>query len=177
MKPRTPTPMFRARVTKPKTIVVKARNGNREIPTTHINEETRWIYKNGQCFSLAIILAEEKGTDVGLLVQCWELPWGTNYDDPNLTLDIDHDWFSSTIHAIALTEDSIEDETLTIDIDGERDMGGVREEFQEGPQSGTMIRIKPADLRYLLSSSRRGTGFYKPDYDSAKLIAPLIPRD
>jgi hypothetical protein len=151
-------------------------NGCWEIPTTHITEATRWVYRNGQCFSLAIILAEQSKTDVGLLVAGSEIAWGTSYDALDEMLNLDHDWFRDTIHAITLTEDSSEDDVLAIDIDGLRDMGAIREEFQD-IHSGTMIRITPVDLRALLSRCGEGTGFYEPDYAGAKLIAPLIPRD
>ena len=158
---------------KPKTITVNARHGRLEIPTNKITDETRWVFRNGQCFALAIVLAEKNGTDVGLLVEGSDLPWGTRYYDPALILDLDHDWFKDTIHAIALTEDSTEDETMTLDIDGDRDMGAIREEFID-LHSGTMIRIKPNELRRILIKYRTGTGFYQPDYESAALIAPLI---
>ena len=157
-KPKPPIPARKVKAPSPNMIRVKARHGTREIPSDRIIDETRYVYQNGQCFSLAIVLAERLGTDVGLLVSGSEIAWGTKYDDPEQILNLDHYWFRDTIHAIALTEDSTEDESLTLDIDGERDMAGVREEFID-MHSGTLIRIKPAELRSLLTNKRRGTGF------------------
>lgn len=161
---------------KPKKITIKARGGIYEIPTNHITEDTRYVYQNGQCFALAIVLAEKNNTDVGLLVQVNDIPWGTRYEDTKLKLNLDHDWFKDTIHAVALTEDSTEYDTLTMDIGGARDMAGVKAEFED-VHYGTLIRIKPVDLRFLLLKKRKGTGFFEPDYTSAELIAPLIPLD
>lgn len=163
-------------VRKPKTIIVKARYGKVEIPTNEITEDTRWVYQNGQCFSLAAVLAETNQTDIGLLVARSKIPWGTRYEDTSHKLNANHDWFKDSIHAIALAENSTADDAMTLDIDGERDMGAVREEFID-LHCGSMIRIKPEDLRMLLSKFRRGTGFYEPDYASAEIIAPLVPRD
>ena len=162
---------------KAETIKVKARHGLHTVPTTHIDDNTRWVYRNGQCYSLAVVLAEEMGTDVALLVRDNEIPWGTHYDDPEFILDLDHDWFKDAVHAIALLEDDTDDTALAIDIDGVNKVSSLRMEFQGWVNSGTLIRIKPKQLRFLMTKCRKGTGFYEPDYDSAKIVAPLIKRD
>lgn len=183
-KPMPPTParvvVQPVKAKTPKTIMVKARHGIREIPTTHITNDTRWVYENGQCFSLAIVLAEKHGTDVGLLMAIKDFPWGTRYEDTSIhELDMKQtrSWLVWCNHAVALTQDSTRDNTLVLDINGEQEMKMVRKEFlkMRAHSTGTMLRIKPADLRLLLSTKyRRGAAIFEPDYESAEIIAKLV---
>lgn len=178
-KPKKPTPPTIARVVaqpvKPKTpntILVKARGGVREISTTHIDNDTRWVYENGQCFSLAIVLAEKHGTDVGLLVALEDFPWGTKYEDIDIhKLDLKQPrrWLKWVNHAITLTKDAVDDKSLVLDINGEQEMVAVRKEFLRMREYsiGTMLRIKPGDLRILLSKHLRG-----PRYLSQTMRVP-----
>jgi len=111
---------------KPKTVTVDARKGEHVIPTHKITKATRWVYRNGQCFALAVVLAEQNNTDVGLFVQFSELPWGTRYEELDMMPNVRKDWFNHARHAIALTEDSTSDDTFILDIDGKQSMSTVR---------------------------------------------------
>jgi len=168
---------------KPKTVTVDARKGEHVIPTHKITKATRWVYRNGQCFALAVVLAEQNNTDVGLFVQFSELPWGTRYEELDMMPNVRKDWFNHARHAIALTEDSTSDDTFILDIDGKQSMSTVRKVRQhkairltgEAYSFGTMIRIKPKDLKAILANLEEET--YKQDYESAALIALLVPKE
>ena len=164
------------KTSKPKKVTVMARYGELEIPTNKITEETRWAYRAGQCFALAITVAEKKNTKVGLLVAGCEFPWGSRYDDVNLMLNINHDWFGDSIHAVALASEGTEDEDLILDIDGARDQQSVRQEFED-IHSGTLIQISPGALRVLLRKYSIDTGFYEQNYEAALIISELIDED
>lgn len=158
----------------PKTLRVQA-HWPISIPTDAITESTRYAYRNGQCFALAIVLAEKHNTDIGLLVEISKISWGTRADDPKL-LEKYPDWFNETYHAVALIENSTEDKAIAIDIDGSHNMVSIRKQAKH-IQELTMIRITPDALRQRLSNHRNtkfGTKFYKQNYRSAEIVAELI---
>ena len=147
-------------------------HGAVKVSTTEIDDDARFAYLNGQCFALAVALAEKHNKEIGLLVQVDDIPWGTRYEESDLRYNPD-DWFIWVHHAIVLTEDSIEDEAWTMDIGGERDMGGVRAELED-IHGGSLVRIKPDSLRKLLSKYEKEQGFCKQNYTAAVLVADLL---
>lgn len=158
----------------PKTLRVQAHSPI-SIPTDAITEGTRYAYRNGQCFTLAIVLAEKHNTDIGLLVEISKIPWGTREDDPKL-LEKYPDWFNEAYHAVALMENSVEDKAIAIDIDGSHNMISIRKQAKHIPDL-TMIRVTPDSLRQRLANHRNtkfGTKFYKQNYCSAEIVAELI---
>lgn len=176
-------PAKKPKAAKPKRITVEAHKGEHVIPINKITKATRWVYKNGQCFALAIVLAEQNSTDVGLFVAFSELPWGTRYEELDMIPNVRPDWFKDARHAVALADDSSADDTFIIDIDGKQSMATVREKRQhhairltgEHHTFGSMIRIKPSDLREILAN--KAINGFEQDYESAALIAPLVSKD
>ena len=133
-----------------------------------ISDSTREAYLNGQCFALATAVAEQRGCDVAVFIADHEdeVPWGTRYDDPDHTLDLDHDWFNSAVHAAALVDDD-----TAVDIDGERDVAGWEEEMRD-IHAGSMVRMSPGRLRRLVAVASTTV---EQDYDAAHVVARLIP--
>ena len=163
----------------PTTISVRGRGGRQiAIPSNMITDKTRWVFQNGQCFSLAITIAEKLGSDVGLLVRAVRAPWGIRYNDPILNLP--YDWFKCTLHAVALTNFGGMG-AISVGIDGVVDLGSLRDEFIKTlPEymSATMIVAPPEWVRQrLVKSGSASTGFLKPDYEAAEIVFNLMKLD
>lgn len=124
-------------------------HGPLEVNTSVVDSDSRFAYRNGQCFALALGLAERvEGSRVGIIVRDSEADWGLDYSnlDDAFLLRFDDGWFADAVHAVVVSPDG--DEVL--DVDGFRDIEGLREEVID-IHEGSLVIMDAADLRALLT--------------------------
>lgn len=124
-------------------------DGPLEVDTNIVDDVSRFAYRNGQCFSLALGLADQiAGARVGIIVRDSDMEWGADYcdADDNYLLRFDDGWFEGAVHAVVVSPDG--DEVL--DVDGFRDVEALAEEVRD-IHEGTLVVMDADDLRGLLT--------------------------
>lgn len=144
-------------------------DGPMEINTSVIDDDSRFAFRNGQCFALAMGLADKiEGARVGIVVRSSGMEWGTDYNDPDdpYMLRWDDGWFADAVHAVVVSPEG--DEVL--DVDGFGDMDILEEETYD-LHEGTLVVMDADDLRGLLT---RGQADPAPNFPAGERMAATV---
>ncbi len=133
-------------------MTVMSLDGEVIVDTGVIDDNAYSAYKRGQCFALAAALAErvEEGR-VGVLLEAFETSQEAGdvleYDDPELTLDLDHDWFNYVRHAVAIDANG-----NGVDIEGPNDINTlIADQCEFAGGDVVMVTMTPSQLNRILN--------------------------